>query len=230
MQLILHSINAIFLIFLLTLIRSLRSIDSTDMFKISPSILFLVLLGCSSSPPHSFQALDLPAIHKLQSKSSLGVGDVIEVRVYEEKDLTGTYQISPQGTFSFPLIGEVKAEGMTPSSLSNEIAHRLKQGYLKRPQVSIFIKESNSKKIFLLGKVKKPGSYTYEEGMRIVQVIALAGGLLPIASSDLILIRKDPESKVEKRYQIPFKAISLGKAKNVALYPGDIVYIPESWL
>jgi polysaccharide export outer membrane protein len=193
-------------------------------------MVILALIGCSSSPPSSFSRLDLSALQTFQSKSSLGVGDVIEVRVYEEEDLTGTYQISPRGTFSFPLIGEIKARGMTPSSLSHEITQRLKQGYLKRPQVSIFIKESNSKKIFLLGKVKKPGSYTYEEGMRIVQVIALAGGLLSIASSDLILIRQDPKSKIEKRYQIPFKAISLGKAKNIALSPGDIVYIPESWL
>ena len=200
------------------------------MIKICLSMIMITILACSSSPHNTFHSLDLPAIQTFKTKSSLGVGDVIEVRVYEEKDLTGTYQISPRGTFSFPLIGEVKAQGMTPSTLAQEISKRLRQGYLKRPQVSIFIKESNSKKIFLLGKVKKPGSYTYEEGMRIVQVIALAGGLLPIASSDLILIRKDPKSNKEKRYKVPFKAISLGQARNIALYPGDIVYIPESWL
>ena len=193
-----------------------------------------MMISCSSTPSHSLP-LKIPNSTELKLKKidrlSLGVGDVIEVRVYQEEELSGLYRISPQGGFSFPLIGEINAKGLSTTQLSDHIATRLKKGYLRHPHVTIFIKESHSKKIFILGKVKKPGTYRYESGMSVVQAIALAGGLLPLATSDLILIREDPDRPDQEiRYQIPFKEISLGRAQNSLLQPGDILFIPESWL
>jgi polysaccharide export outer membrane protein len=159
------------------------------------------------------------------------VGDVVEVRVYQEAELTGLYRVEAYGGFTFPLIGQIKATGLTPSELSQKLADQLKSGYLRNPQVTVFVKESHSKKIFILGKVKKPGTYSFEEGMSVVQAVAIAGGLLPIAARDLILIRTpEGEADAEERFLVPFKEISQGKAPNAPLRPGDILFIPESWL
>jgi protein involved in polysaccharide export with SLBB domain len=198
-------------------------------------IAFILLIaqpiGCSKAP--QTLPLQIPVSTKIKQvdRSTLGIGDVVEIRVYQEKELSGLYRVSPQGTFTFPLIGDVQALDHSPSDLAKVIVERLKSGYLRRPHVTVFLKESNSKKIFILGKVKKPGTYTYEEGMSVVQAIALAGGLLPLAAPDLILIREsEDEPKRELRFHIPFKQISRGRAQNAHLQPGDILFIPESWL
>ena len=158
----------------------------------------------------------------------LGAGDLIEVRVYREPELSGLYRVGSQGSFSFPLIGEVRASRFDMIQLSREITTRLSAEYLREPQVTVILKESRSKKIFVLGLVQKPGSYTFEPNMRVVQAVALAGGLRPLASKDLVLIRSSKEGK-EQKFSIPFREISQGKAQNSPLRPGDILYVPESW-
>ena len=172
------------------------------------------------------------------------VFDILEIRVYQESELSGLYRVSAQGSFHFPLIGVINALGHSVASLSMNLTQKLKNGYLRSPQVSVFLKESHSKKVFILGKVKKPGTYKFDDGMSVVQAIALAGGLLPLAAPDLILIRARTHpntdkltqdtsvhlSKDEVRYLIPFKKISQGVAPNSLLQPGDILFVPESWL
>ena len=188
-------------------------------------------LSCTPPPPQLPPALPSAADLKRVSGALLGVGDVVEVRVYQEQELTGLYRVESGGGFLFPLIGEVTAEGRAPSELAALIAERLRAGYLRAPQVTVFLKESNSKKVFILGQVKKPGTYRYEEGMSVVQAVALAGGLMPLAAPDLILIRgKEGDPVSEERFSIPFKEISRGRASNAPLRPGDILFVPESWL
>ena len=195
------------------------------------TLLATQLTGCSTTPQTLPLQIPVTSQIKQADRSTLGIGDVLEIRVYQERELSGLYRVSPQGTFTFPLIGDVRALDHSPSDLAKVIVERLKSGYLRRPHVTVFLKESNSKKIFILGKVKKPGTYPYEDGMSVVQAIALAGGLLPIAAPDLILIREsEDEPKRELRFQIPFKQISRGRAQNAHLQPGDILFIPESWL
>lgn len=189
----------------------------------------LLNLSCSN-PPSSRLPPELPSQHSLSSlkdASLLGPGDVIEIRVYREPELSGLYSIDPNGAFIFPLIGEVAASQQNLSDLTSELTTRLKTKYLRDPQVTVILKEVHSKKIFVLGMVKKPGSYIFEPMMSVVQAIALAGGLQSLASKDLVLIRE--EDGREKKYHIPFKEISQGQAENSSLQPGDIIYVPESW-
>ena len=162
-----------------------------------------------------------------QSAQRLGPGDLIEIKVYLEPELSGDYRVGPKGTFAFPLIGEVEAYRFDLISLSDELRDRLGREYLRDPKVTAIMKESRSKKVFVLGQVHKPGSYIYEPSMRVVQAIALAGGLKPLASRDLVLIRETAEG--ERKFRIPFKEISQGRAPNSLLRPGDIIYVPESW-
>ena len=196
-------------------------------FMLVYMVLLLLIIGCSSHK--SLKSIDLMSIPNDVTEvrsSTLGVGDVVEVRVYREAELSGLYRIDENGGFVFPLIGFVNAKMKSTVEISTEIVGRLQKGYIRTPHVTVILKESNSKKIFILGKVKKPGSYTYEDRMSIVQAVAVAGGLSSIASQDLILIRT--ETGKEKRYIIPFKEISQGRSKNILLKPSDILFVPES--
>ncbi len=192
------------------------------------SAFLLCLAGCGGTG--SKQTLPpLPDLSVLMQSATLGPGDVVEIRVYKEKELSGLYRVGRAGRFDFPLIGQVTASGETPSDLVTQITTRLKDGYLRDPQVSVFVKEFNSKKVFVLGEVRKPGTFRYEDQMTIVQAVTLAGGLKALAAKNRLILTR-VEKGDEKKYVIPFNQISEGGVKNVFLQPGDIVYAPESWL
>ncbi|MCA9524833.1 MAG: polysaccharide biosynthesis/export family protein [Myxococcales bacterium] len=171
----------------------------------------------------------MPDLTKVQAGAALGPGDVVEIRVYQEKELSGLYRLSSDGTFRFPMVGEVNAEGMTPGKLAEVLVGKLRDGFLRDPQVSVLVKESNSKKIFVLGMVAKPGTFPFEDDMTIVQAVTLAGGLTPLAEKNGIVLTRTVEGE-ERKFVVPFENIGLGRAPNVTLEPGDIIFVPESWL
>lgn len=193
------------------------------------TLFFLSLFLVSCSGNQRIKMPPMPDTKILLQGASLGVGDVLEVRVYEEKNISGLYRIEADGTFTFPLVGNVKALNLTPSALAVDLKNLLKDGYLRDPQVSVFVKEFNSKKIFVLGEVSKPGTFKYEENMSIVQAITLAGGLKQLAAEERVVLTRKINEKEEK-FIIPFGSIGLGKEENILLQPGDIIFVPESWL
>lgn len=172
---------------------------------------------------------ETPQIHFVaaQPASTLGAGDVFEVKVYEEPDLSGMYRVSTAGTINYPLLGEVRVEGMTSNTLADKLQQLLGEKYLKNPQVSIFIKEYNSKKISVFGQVNKPGTFPYEEGMTVIEAVSMAGGFTKTAAEDDTSVTRIVEGE-EKKFRVPVEAIAKGKTRNFALKPGDIVYVPES--
>jgi polysaccharide export outer membrane protein len=186
------------------------------------------LLGCGAGaglrqPPPT------PDVSQLQSSAALGAGDVVEVRVYQEKELSGLYRLGSDGTIRVPLVGELKAEGKSPNALATELTQRLKDGYIRDPQVTVLIKEFNSKKVVVVGNVRKPGTFRYEDDMTVVQAVSLAGGLTKLAEKNGLILTRQVEG-AEKKFVVPFENIGLGRAPNVTLQPGDIVFVPESWL
>lgn len=197
------------------------------MTRAALALFALALAACGAPPPPTLPPT--PDLRALTSGGALGAGDVIEVRVYQEKELSGLYRLGPEGRFDFPLVGEVAASGLTPGELTDLLARRLRDGYLRDPQVSVFVKESNSKKIFVLGEVARPGTFAYQDQMSVVQAITLAGGLKALAAGNRLVLTRVVEG-VEQKYVLPFDDISNGRAPNVPLQPGDILYVPESWL
>lgn len=190
--------------------------------------LWLGMLGCGA-PARVPTPPDVPDRAEVQAGARLGSGDVVEVRVYQEKDLSGLYRLASDGTFRFPLVGDVKAEGMTPGELGELLTSRLKDGYLRDPQVSVLVKEFNSKKIFVLGMVARPGTFPYEDNMTIVQAVTLAGGLTPQAEKNGLVLTRTVGGE-EVKLVVPLERIGLGREANVVLQPGDIIFVPESWL
>lgn len=159
--------------------------------------------------------------------TSLGDGDVFEVRVFGEKDLTGSYQVGPDGTIQFPFIGTVHVGGKDASAVAKAISDGLAQGgYLKDPHVSVFLQESNSKRISVLGAVTKPGTLPIVPGMTVVHAVSQAGGFTSLASKDDTVITRRVGGKLE-RYRVEVSRITRGDAEDVPLRAGDIVFVPE---
>lgn len=105
---------------------------------------------------------------------SLDSGDRLRITVFDQEGLTNTYTVDQAGYISFPLIGQVTARGRTLQQLSGEIAQKLKQGYVRAPDVTIDVDRYRS--IYVMGEVGQPGQYSYVPGMTIQNAIAVAGG------------------------------------------------------
>jgi len=159
--------------------------------------------------------------------SHIGPGDILKITVYGEADLSGEYQVSLDSTIMFPFIGEVSVEGLNNITLALEIARRLRSGYLVSPQVTVFIHEFVSKRIFVLGQVKKSGNFPMRNRMSIIEAVSLAGGFTDFADiNNVVVTRKDKENK-EVRFVVNIRSIVNGQEENFYLQPGDIIFVRE---
>lgn len=158
--------------------------------------------------------------------TALGPGDVFNVEVFGEKDLSGKFRVSAQGTIDYPFAGTVKVAGLTPPEVATLIRQKLASGYLKDPSVSVFVESYNTKKISVFGQVQKPGTFNYMNNMSIIEAITLAGGFTPIASKNDISVTRVEHGK-SRRFTVPVEEIGQGKSANYLLRPGDIVFVPE---
>jgi polysaccharide export outer membrane protein len=128
-----------------------------------------MMSSCTSyrPPPKGFQEATIQP-YRVDS------GDRLRITVFDQKDLSTTYSVDQAGYISFPLVGAVPARGRTLQELEGQIAAKLRQGYLRDPDVSIEVDRYRS--IFVMGEVGQPGQYTYVPGMTIQNAIAVAGG------------------------------------------------------
>lgn len=159
--------------------------------------------------------------------STLGAGDVVEVRVFQEPELSGVYQVGTDGDIIFPLCKSVSVGGLTANLAAESIRDCLARKYMRDPQVSVLVKEYNSKKVFVFGEVQKPGTFPYQDGMSVVQAVTLAGGFTKTAAQNSTSVTRHVGG-TETKIKVSVQDIALGKASNFTLEPGDIVYVPES--
>jgi protein involved in polysaccharide export with SLBB domain len=192
---------------------------------LSSLLYVLCASGCSQQP----QAR-LADVSDTGSGATLGPGDIVEVRVYDEKEMSGEYQVSPDGTINFPFLGVMMVGGHDTKDVARAIESELAgQQILRQPYVAVMLKESNSKLISVLGAVAKPGTFQLIPGMTAVQAISQAGGFTPLASKDDTVVSRrtsTPGGKVE-RFRIAMTSISRGDADDFTLRPGDIIFVPE---
>jgi protein involved in polysaccharide export with SLBB domain len=180
------------------------------------------LAGCRSGSTPT----NVPASPGMDT--ALGVGDVFEVRVYGENDLTAKYSVEEDGTIDFPLIGRLRVEGMKPPEASDMIEQRLvERGILRAPHVSIFVEEYRSKRVTVLGAVASPGSYPFTPGMTVMQAISQAGGFTALGNRNSTTITRRADDGDLSRYQVPAGNIQKGTAEDFRLQPGDMVFVPE---
>ncbi len=159
--------------------------------------------------------------------ATLGAGDIFEVRVYGEKELSGKYRVARDGTIDFPLIGRITVAGREPTEVADEITAQLTdRQILRNPQVSVFVTEYGSKRVSVVGAVSKPGTFPMTTGLTVVQAISLAGGFTSLASRDDTIVTRKVDGK-PTRFRVPVEEVTRGRADDFGLQPGDIIYVPE---
>ena len=167
---------------------------------------------------------------KESSDYLLHPGDLVELQVYKEEDMDRTLRISSQGTIAFPLIGNIKIAGLNISQAENKVEEELKS-YLKNPSVSILIKEYANKTLYVLGQVKKPSSISIppEKNMTLLEAITSAGGFTDIAAVSRVKILR-MENGTQRSIEVDVSQITKegNKQLDIALKPGDVVFVPQS--
>lgn len=153
---------------------------------------------------------------RADTEYKLGAGDKVRITVFGEPNLSGEYEIDGTGLVAFPLIGEVKAAGGTARDLEQGVKGKLRDGYLKNPVVSIEI--LSYRPFFILGEVKRPGSYPYKNGLTVLNAVALAGGYTYRAKQSRWLITRTGKKEWQE------KEIEKG---DFAVLPGDTIVVPE---
>lgn len=180
----------------------------------------LVICGCFE-PDHSL----IPPAQPVEVTSGLTAGDVFEVRVFGQEHLGGTFQVQEDGTIVVPLLGPVDVDGKTKTEVGQLLEQRFGAGYLRDPHVTVIMTERENLEVSVLGQVQRPGTFPYIEKLTLVQAISEAGGLNELAHSRKVkLTRKGPTGV--GTYDVSVKAITEGRAADILLQPGDIIFVP----
>lgn len=160
----------------------------------------------------------------------LGPGDLIQVTVFETKELNAEVRVSSRGLISLPLLDSVEVRNLTAAEAEGKIETLLKDKYLQDPHVSIYIKEHVSKQITLVGTFKKPGTYDYVSKRKLLDVIAIAEGLSEKAGSAAYITRFDEKTKKNINYFIDLdELVRKGNMEqNIVIMGGDVIFIPET--
>jgi len=155
----------------------------------------------------------------------IGAEDSLQVTVWKEPTLSGTFPVRPDGKISLVLVGDLPAAGLTPMQLSDNITEKLKK-YIQGPSVSVVVAAVNSQRIFVVGEVPRVGPVVMTPGMTPLQAISSAGGLTPFASPKRIYVLRGEAGKQQK---IPFnykQALKGDSKQTFALLPGDTIVVP----
>ncbi|MFN7699036.1 MAG: polysaccharide biosynthesis/export family protein [Deltaproteobacteria bacterium] len=157
----------------------------------------------------------------------VGPGDVFDVRVYDEENLSAEYRVENDGTIDFPLVGRIEVAGLVPTVIAERIRDRLRDGqFLIAPHVSVRVQEYNSRRVSVIGAVREPGSYPIRSRMGVVEAVSLAGGFTALANRDATLLTRRIEGEL-RTFSIPVDRISSGQEPDVTVRAGDILHVPE---
>jgi polysaccharide export outer membrane protein len=158
----------------------------------------------------------------------VGPEDVLDISVWKNADLSRVVTVRPDGMISLPLVGDIKAAGLSPEQLKTSIEKKLRE-YSETAVVSVIVQAVNSYKVFVLGEVRTPGVQVYKTNATVLQAITLAGGFTEYASKNsMMLIRKNKDGSEEK-IRLRFKDLVSDndkENKNMVLKPGDTIFVP----
>ena len=186
-----------------------------------------VTMGCADLPK---EMLD-EANRAIPRDFYLGPEDVIEVTVWRNQDLSRLTVVRPDGMISLPLIGDVKASGLTASQVAEKVAKRLAE-FKENPAVSVSVKEVNSYFIYVMGEVLRPGKYPLKSYATVLQGVSVAGGFTPFASKRKMAVVRIVRSGTGEDHQLriptPYDDLVNGKGQisNFTLISGDTIVVP----
>ena len=156
----------------------------------------------------------------------IGPGDVLQISVWKEEGMDQQILVRPDGEITFPLIGEVQAGGLTTRMLSDALVAKLKI-YIPHPSVTVSVLQAISNKVYVIGKVNRPGEFSATAYMDVLQALTMAGGLTPYADSDDIkIIRRTETGTKMKRFDYDEVVSGDRLDMNIILKAGDTVVVP----
>ncbi|BCG63734.1 MAG: polysaccharide biosynthesis/export protein [Methyloprofundus sp.] len=186
---------------------------------------FVVLAMALTSMQNIFaqeqQALPTVKVYQVQP------GDILAINVWKEEGLQQEVLVRPDGGISFPLVGDLQAQGKSLHAIELQISEKLNQ-YIADPVVTISAKQLLGNKIFVIGKVNKPGEYVVNRYVDIMQALSMAGGMTPFSAvNDIKILRRD---KLGKQQAIEFRYGDVEDGddleQNIILKSGDVVVVP----
>ena len=207
-----------------TLKRLVAATDFRCKSRVWFSVIFLIfgtVLINPASAQNPIGAGEIPG-----GEYEIGPEDLLEIHVWKEKDLQREVLVRPDGWLTFPLVGNVSAKGKTAQQLQEEIATRLRK-YIPDPNVSVSVKKVAGYKIFIIGRVNKPGEFVVGRFIDVIQALTLAGGLTPFADDDNIRILRKEDGK-ETVIMFDYADVKKGRnlEQNIMLKSGDVIIVP----
>ena len=198
-------------------------------------------------PPSARVAVALIALiasaHVVSAQSTgdymIGPQDVLTIQVYDQADLGGKYSVEADGTFSFPLIGRVKAGGQTLRAFEQDLKSKLADGYFRNPQVTVAIEQYRSQRVFVMGEVRQPGPVPLTGGMTLIEALARAGSTTFSASGEVAIVRTSQgdvrgpvlpgQNSGSDVFRASIKDLEGGAlSQNLELHDGDTVFVPRA--
>ena len=179
----------------------------------------------SPLPPSNTPSTRVPAVQP--DAYIVGIGDVLEILVWKENELSKTVPVRPDGMITLPLVGEIKAVGLTPNQLKEVVTTDL-QKVVSDPQVTVMVASVQSLSFNMVGNVNRPGFYPLTRPVTVLDAIALGGGFRDFAKQNKIYILRAGPNGTEQRIKFNYKQVIKGKnmAQNVVLQPHDTLVIP----
>jgi protein involved in polysaccharide export with SLBB domain len=184
-------------------------------------VMALLTVSACFEPNHEL----IPPAQPPEVTSGLTPGDVFEVQVAGQEELSGTFEVQEDGTIVVPMLGPVDVRGKTKAEAAKLLEQLLGDGYLRDPHVRLVMTERENLEVSVLGQVQRPGTFPYVEKLTLVQAISEAGGLNELAQTRRVkLTRQGPDGV--GTYDVSVKAITEGRAADILLQPGDIIFVP----
>lgn len=173
---------------------------------------------------------DAQASDPLATNYRLNAGDLLQISVWREEELNRQVLVQPDGSISFPLVGQIMAQGRTAGELEAEIGEQLER-FIPQAVATVELLEVRGNKVFVMGEVLRPGEYQMSGPLTVVQAISLAGGFNQFAARDRIRVLRD-EGDEEVAYTVDYDCVasSTNVAANVPLQAGDTVIVPGKTL
>lgn len=186
--------------------------------------LSLALFGCATG-----SGTKSPATTDAQAPDqsyTVQPGDILTISVWKEKDLDRDVVVTPDGGISFPLAGDVQANGKTIEQLRKEITTRL-QKYIPGASVTVAAKQIQGNKVYVVGKVNRPGEFVAARNVDVMQALAMAGGVTPFAAVNSIKVLRRVNG-VQTALSFKYSRVESGRSlkENIILQAGDIVVVP----
>ena len=184
-------------------------------------LLFLTIIATSPISIPASHAATTPDAYQIQP------GDVLDISVWKEEELTKSVLVRPDGAISFPLVGDLVVTNKSPVQVASEISNKLKQ-FIPDPVITVSLQQISGNQVYVIGKVNRPGPFLASRNLDVMQALSMAGGTSTYAAVNKIKILRRDKNGHQKAISFEYGDIEKGKnlERNIILKAGDVVVVP----